>query len=372
MKKTLLFLLCLVGSILLAHAQSPTPTEMIVTSLSPYYSSTERFIPGENVSVLILNSSETYPTIWDYIGDLEPGDPSPYPFMNNFKVVDKGYGYGTIRATIQGPFGNRDFYLFVEINPEGSGLTTPYIIIHPSDATGGDFIPGGIFHCTIGNLAEYNNIEWSAEGNIDYLPWGEIETIGYFGMARDGMAKIKATIDTGTGDIQIYKNVRIGVSAPYIRVAPPLDIYMGYYIPGSTTQCWIENLPANSVVYWSAEGDADYLGTQPDQSASFGFPRVGTATFIAKIYLNGILRYTLRESVPVVSLDSHSTMSNSDTAKTIDLVNIYSFPAGAKVYTTKKPIEFNIENTNLKKGIYIIETIDSNGQTTREKVAKTY
>lgn len=52
-------------------------------------------------------------------------------------------------------------------------------------------------------------------------------------------------------------------------------------------------------------------------------------------------------------------------------VNIYNINTGFKVYGEKNPTDFNIESTNLDKGIYIIETTDETGKIKREKVMKT-
>ncbi|WP_221412120.1 T9SS type A sorting domain-containing protein [Dysgonomonas sp. ZJ279] len=51
-------------------------------------------------------------------------------------------------------------------------------------------------------------------------------------------------------------------------------------------------------------------------------------------------------------------------------IRIYSLTTGSVVYTEKNIMNFNIENTGLKKGIYVLEKTDGEGNVTRIKVAK--
>ncbi len=52
-------------------------------------------------------------------------------------------------------------------------------------------------------------------------------------------------------------------------------------------------------------------------------------------------------------------------------VKVYSFNTGTMVYREKNVTGFNIQNTTLKDGIYIVVTTDQNGETKSEKVIKT-
>ncbi len=51
-------------------------------------------------------------------------------------------------------------------------------------------------------------------------------------------------------------------------------------------------------------------------------------------------------------------------------IKVYNFTTGSIVHQEKNAIDFNIQNTSLKEGIYIIETTDKNGDKTTEKVYK--
>lgn len=51
-------------------------------------------------------------------------------------------------------------------------------------------------------------------------------------------------------------------------------------------------------------------------------------------------------------------------------VKVYSFNSGKLVHHEKAAIGFNIRNTTLEDGIYIVETTDSEGNVTRDKVMK--
>jgi len=52
-------------------------------------------------------------------------------------------------------------------------------------------------------------------------------------------------------------------------------------------------------------------------------------------------------------------------------IKIHSFSSGELVYQNKKAINFNINETNLKKGIYIVTTTDDKGNITQDKIMKT-
>jgi len=51
-------------------------------------------------------------------------------------------------------------------------------------------------------------------------------------------------------------------------------------------------------------------------------------------------------------------------------VKVYSFSTGKLVHQEKAAINFNIQSTTLENGIYIVETTNSEGQVTRNKVMK--
>lgn len=59
------------------------------------------------------------------------------------------------------------------------------------------------------------------------------------------------------------------------------------------------------------------------------------------------------------------------TATTPVSVKVYNFNSGTLMYSEKNVIDFNIRNTTLNDGIYIVVTIDQNGETKSEKIIKT-
>ncbi|HMM04995.1 MULTISPECIES: T9SS type A sorting domain-containing protein [unclassified Dysgonomonas] len=62
-----------------------------------------------------------------------------------------------------------------------------------------------------------------------------------------------------------------------------------------------------------------------------------------------------------------STATGTPTSTSI---KVYSFPTGSLVYKENKAINFDIQNTTLNAGIYILEKTDEEGNVTREKVMK--
>lgn len=70
----------------------------------------------------------------------------------------------------------------------------------------------------------------------------------------------------------------------------------------------------------------------------------------------------------VLTLNPSTKSAQEETiTKNVCIYNLF----GSKVYEEKNVINFNIENTNLGKGVYIIESIDDAGKRTQEKVMKT-
>lgn len=51
-------------------------------------------------------------------------------------------------------------------------------------------------------------------------------------------------------------------------------------------------------------------------------------------------------------------------------IKVYAYPSGKIVYEEQKVLDFNIENTTLRKGIYIIWKTDQSGNVTKKKVKK--
>lgn len=69
-------------------------------------------------------------------------------------------------------------------------------------------------------------------------------------------------------------------------------------------------------------------------------------------------------NLPIVTPTSSSTPSPVT-------VKVYTFNTGTLVYSEKNVTDFNIQNTTLKDGIYIVVSTDQNGETKSEKVVKT-
>jgi len=67
---------------------------------------------------------------------------------------------------------------------------------------------------------------------------------------------------------------------------------------------------------------------------------------------------------------SYYSLSADSQDATPATVKVYSFSTGKLVHQEKAAINFNIQSTTLENGIYIVETTDSEGQVTRNKVMK--
>ena len=74
------------------------------------------------------------------------------------------------------------------------------------------------------------------------------------------------------------------------------------------------------------------------------------------------------EEMSDFSLSSLKTYTSDDVASAN--IRIYSLPTGSLVYKENKAINFDIQNTTLNAGIYILEKTDKEGNVTREKVMK--
>lgn len=358
MKKLLLLFMC--AFTLMANAQQ---SDFQITVGPPSSAGIPGYyFPGTVVECWIDNLPDGYTIAWS------SGSENTVTYLH--ATGNKAYfgirkvGIAIFKATVYSP--SRPYYIenHFDLKPANS----PTLTILPPQAGFPEYIPGLVAGCKLENLPENSTVTWSS-GNEDVTTFLRTENnIGYFGIRRNGLAIFRATVYMNGIPIELEESLQIGPVTPQIIVGAPSEGNMGHYVPGTVTICRIENLPENSTVYWSGEGSATYVRTE-NQNGYFGFNSVGTATFKATVIANGNT-YNLTESVEVSYPSYNSSASSTESIPTA--INIYSFPAGAKVHTTKKPIEFNIESTHLKKGIYIIETIDSNGQVTREKVAKTH
>lgn len=90
-------------------------------------------------------------------------------------------------------------------------------------------------------------------------------------------------------------------------------------------------------------------------------PEFSTNGTIVSRY-NYLLKDGNKESIEkITSLQPSSPVS----------IKVYTFNTGTLVYSEKNVIDFNIQNTTLKDGIYVVVTTDQNGETKSEKVVKT-
>ncbi|WP_165041656.1 T9SS type A sorting domain-containing protein [Dysgonomonas sp. ZJ709] len=245
---------------------------------------------------------------------------------------------------------------------------SPYIVaINNTVCTGNDVL------YKIENLE--GSATWEAKTNLSLVNTDAIGWRATFKPLGNGTSTAKATVKHPNGKIYSLENSSVWVGAPQFKATlnypgTALPRKDSYYVPylasygvsadmnGATSYKWYD-MPR--VVTYSSPDHAGISST--DDVASFyviGTNQCGTLRRNFKIYASQT------EFQPNLRSLSEDVIEEPSTAS----IRIYSLTTGSVVYTEKNIMNFNIENTGLKKGIYVLEKTDGEGNVTRIKVAK--
>lgn len=170
-------------------------------------------------------------------------------------------------------------------------------------------------------------------------------------------ASVKATIS--------YGEQNITVESPKVWVGRP-----GYLVSGQTLRLTCERhgsrlLEAENfgskIFNWTIPEGVNAGAEGP--TAVVTFPNCGVYNFTC-VSKNKCGENVLHWEVTVCSTTKSAMAEEPVTVK------VYNSTTGSLLYTQKNVTNFDIQNTTLKDGIYIVVTTDANGETKSEKVMK--
>lgn len=224
------------------------------------------------------------------------------------------------------------------------------------------------------------SIVWEAIANAALIS-GQGTSAATFKISGNGFVKVKAIVKYDAKEY-IVENSKVWVGIPEFE--NPYDAVTLNVEKGMPYVCQF-NVPGNAqgenTYTWSIKGPATITRTDN---------KTGSVNFLVNANARGLISLTgsvqnrcgkclkdqwieaflgngggILKSIPQsISEDKPQQTSSPQSVK------IYSFATGYLLYQEKNVTNFNIQNTNLNPDIYILEITDSEGNTTRQKVAK--
>lgn len=233
---------------------------------------------------------------------------------------------------------------------------------------------------SISDILEEAIIDWKPIIN-SHLISGQGARNSIFKASGNGLVRIKAVVKYDAKEY-IVENSKVWVGIPEFE--NPYDAVTLNVEKGMPYVCQF-NVPGNvqgeNTYTWSIKGPATITRTDN---------KTGSVNFLVNANARGLISLTgsvqnrcgkclkdqwieaflgngggILKSIPQsISEDKPQQTSSPQSVK------IYSFATGYLLYQEKNVTNFNIQNTNLNPDIYILEITDSEGNTTRQKVAK--
>ncbi|MBD8388220.1 hypothetical protein [Dysgonomonas sp. BGC7] len=224
---------------------------------------------------------------------------------------------------------------------------------------------------SIGDITSDVSVYWET-GHKMNLVSGQGTPNAIFTGLLDGRESIKATI-TYDGQEYILNHNKIWIGVPdrgtNVIDTKPNDYFssikIGYHDDYVESHEWL-NLPSlytsqrrNATMYIASKHiiNAGGLNLAVDRTN-----KCGTTRFYWNLTVNGKSGEPPREK-SIIKTDIENISSPVS-------IRVFSFTTGLVLYQKKNVIDFNIQNTSLKEGIYIVETTDAAGKVTTEKVQK--
>ena len=206
-------------------------------------------------------------------------------------------------------------------------------------------------------LAE--SITWQAGSNLTLVS-GQGTSTATFKGSGNGKGVVKATV-TYDGVSYPIENSDVWVGAPtgsaseIVLEKANVTVYLEANLPGSTNYSW-EDLPSRHGYI-----RPDLVSLMPEN--------INNRYWVTGSNKCGSKRKLFRVNIGNFEIDPSSLKSALSEPQPTS-IRIYSYPTGSLVYQKKNTISFDIQNTNLGEGIYILEMTDQQGNVTREKVIK--
>lgn len=222
-------------------------------------------------------------------------------------------------------------------------------------------------------------ITWQAGTNMTLVS-GQGTANATFHASSNGYGTVKATV-TYNGENYSLENSQVWVGPPRFISSPNYestqyrDILETFFLTAifngtPTSYTWKVNGSPLSSRYLN-----DDAGTI---SIPFKYLPAGNYTYTVAASnscgtVSELFFVTITNEEPNEGKDSPVIITKSaisTQSSTLSNIKIYSFPTGSLVYKENKAINFDIQNTTLNAGIYILEKTDEEGNVTREKVMK--
>jgi len=231
----------------------------------------------------------------------------------------------------------------------------------------------------MGEIPPNSIIIWQAGQNMTLVS-GQGTPNAIFKGNGNGIGKVKATVsyDGQTFEIE-NSDVWVGPPAPLTSLtgfeqgtfAPNQRVYIGAMSLGAIDYMW--NLSGDArfdLSYYQGMAIAPIVTSVPTGQGMFTIEvyaknQCGRSNAIRK---SGIVNGTNSGDPTPPMVEKSGTVS--DVTTTPVSIRIYNFNTGSVVYQKKNVVNFNIQDTGLNDGIYIVETIDSKGNRTSNKVFK--
>jgi len=330
----------------------------------------EMLLSGKS-AMFSFHIPNTYPVEWSY-------DPNYFEQISNIA----GHDYRSISLKAKNVSTAVNTKLLVLSNGK---TREKEVMIVPS----ANIILGSEYICSretesysIQNLPSGATVNWSHGYSNNSAPYPELYTNGNNCTITNKYnwslaLSLKAIIKYANGfKHSIFKNVYSISNSNFIPTGTTLNMIGGNTIQtqsmffNGSALLYFDNLNKRKVWWdnnsvqpasWSFDADRGLLHVNfnPNQSGPYCF-KVGFGTASCeKLYTIYLFKSSITRSIGI-----------SDVLLNPVSVSVYNI-MGYKVYEEKNISNFHIENTNLERGVYILEIIDELGNISKEKVIKT-
>ncbi|MDH6311150.1 hypothetical protein M2451_004047 [Dysgonomonas sp. PFB1-18] len=248
---------------------------------------------------------------------------------------------------------------------------------------------------TLTNLVS-NNIKINWQGQNLSLVSGQDTSNAIFKGSGNGVGKVKATVSYN-GQTFEMENSDVWVGAPSSSITIIGFESASKKLNPSTTYTFMGQEHSSINTYnWTVKGSAtlesvhtggraadvhtNYVPYGTSTSFSLGLSLSNQCGTTGTIWRTGILDRTSSGGGSIEDPDNSIERLESGVmdklrpatsqSSTPVSIKVYNLNTGSLVYQKKNVVNFNIQSTELNDGIYIVETTDSEGNKTSEKVFK--
>jgi hypothetical protein len=324
-----------------------------------YAEYTLSFNPNIGINSLTWNNSPEF----EYVSGQNTLNYKVRLIKNDSKTINNA-----IVVTANTDFGNLSATKSIDIKPVLSINSNNTVVCNGNNVS-----------YSINSLMSGATITWQAGTNMALVS-GQGTANATFRASGNGYGTVKAIV-TYNGENYSLENSQVWVGPPRFISSPNYestqyrDILETFFLTAifngtPTSYTWKVNGSPLSSRYLN-----DDAGTI---SIPFKYLPAGNYTYTVAASnscgtVSELFFVTITNEEPNEGKDSPVIITKSaiyTPSSTLSNIKIYSFPTGSLVYKENKAINFDIQNTTLNAGIYILEKTDEAGNVTREKVMK--